>query len=79
MLASYGRHTLKLGQLCLWMVHSKDLDGRIPIFKLLSLLPEDEQDTARRFRRTVDRDRFILARSLVRFALSQHLPVRPDA
>lgn len=79
MLASYGEHTLKSGQLCLWIIRNTDLDNRFPISQLLSLLAEDEQKMAYHFRRAVDRNRFIVARSLVRLALSQHLPIRPDA
>src|SRR5262249_19811199 len=40
-----------------------------------TVLPADDQKEARRFRRNKNRHQFLLARGLLRFALSEHLPV----
>lgn len=43
-----------------------------------SFLSEDERQRAARFRRPLDRDRFIVARGTLRYCLGQYLDLSPD-
>ena len=55
-------------------MRTDDLDIKI-LSRFEAILSADEQKEARRFRRDRDRHQFLLARGLLRFALSEHLPV----
>ena len=66
--------TLTPGLLYLWTMRTDDLDIET-LSRVEAILPTDDQKEARRFRRNKDRQQFLLARGLLRFALSEHLPV----
>ena len=55
-------------------MRTDDLDIEI-LSSFEAILPADDLKEARRFRRIRDRHQFLLARGLLRFALSEHLPV----
>jgi 4'-phosphopantetheinyl transferase len=65
---------LKPELLYLWTARTDDLDIEI-LSSLEAILPTNEQKETRRFRRDRDRHQFLLARGLLRLALSEHLPV----
>ena len=55
-------------------MRTDDLDIKT-LSNLEAILSANEKKEARRFRRIKDRHQFLLARGLLRFALSEHLPV----
>jgi 4'-phosphopantetheinyl transferase len=70
-----GLRTLRAGQLQLWTVGTDDPADAAIACRLQRILSADEQMESRRFRRARDRDQFIIARALVRLALSQYFPI----
>jgi 4'-phosphopantetheinyl transferase len=66
--------SLNPGLLYLWTMRTDDLDIRT-LSNLEAILSANEKKEARRFRRDRDRHQFLLARGLLRLALSEHLPV----
>src|SRR3989442_9510438 len=69
--------TLRPGQLYLWTVSTDSPADRPIADHLQAILSEDEQKDARRFHRAKDRHQFVIARALVRLALSQHFLIPP--
>ena len=69
--------TLKPGLLYLWTARTDDLGDIKTLSNLEAILSANEKKETRRFRRDRDRHQFLLARGLLRLALSEHLPVSP--
>lgn len=66
---------LRPGQLHLWTVLTNGQNGITIASRLHAILSADEQKETRRFHRARDRHHFVIARALVRLALSDHFPV----
>jgi 4'-phosphopantetheinyl transferase len=67
--------TLRAGQLHLWTVGTDGLADAAIACRLQGILSIEEQTESRRFRRARDQHQFIIARALVRLALSQYFPI----
>jgi 4'-phosphopantetheinyl transferase len=69
-------YTLKPGQVQVWFAM---LDRGAPeIAALVRVLSPEEMDRANRFRRSVDRERYLARRGLLRRRLSQYLRLGPE-
>lgn len=62
-------------QLHLWTLRTDELDDGALAGRAIGILSADERNEARRFRRAGNRHQFVMARALVRLALSRHFPV----
>src|SRR5882762_1257835 len=70
---------LRQGQMYLWTLLTDDVTDAATACRLEAILSADERNEARRFRRDTDRQQFVIARALVRLALSHHFPVAAGA
>lgn len=66
---------LQQGEIHIWQA---SLEATDQIAHLLTLLSDDEQARAARFYFQKDRDRFVLARGILRVILSQYLDIQPQ-
>src|SRR2546426_1262254 len=66
---------LRPGQMVLWTLLTDDTTDAETACRLQEILSADERNEARRFRRVTGRQRFVIARTLVRLALSHHFPI----
>jgi 4'-phosphopantetheinyl transferase len=70
---------LRPGQIYLWTLLTDDTTDPATACRLQAILSADEKEEARRFLRAADRHQFVIARALVRLALSHHFSIRADA
>jgi 4'-phosphopantetheinyl transferase len=66
---------LRADQLHIWTVATDGPADAVIACRLQEILSADEQTESRRFRRARDHHQFIIARALVRLALSQYFPI----
>lgn len=66
---------LQPGEIHIWQA---SLEATDQITRLLPLLSDDEQTRAGRFHFQKDRDRFVIARGVLRVILSQYLDIQPQ-
>lgn len=67
------------GQMYLWTLLTDDTTDAATACGLAEILSADERNEARRFRRVTGRQQFVIARALVRLALSYHVPIPAGA
>ena len=66
---------LSSGQAHIWFARLEEMRGRIPEYR--TLLDEEEQDRAARFRFEVDRERYIIGHGMLRLLLKRYADVDP--
>jgi 4'-phosphopantetheinyl transferase len=74
---SYSSNGIDLGNDDLHVWRASLNQDRTTILKLLSLLAPDERQRAEKYFRSIDRDRFIIARGVLRKILSAYLHIAP--
>jgi len=72
---SEGQVVLKPGQIYLWTLSTEGTPSPATAHCLHGILSDSERDEARRFQRLADWQQFVVARALLRTALSRHFLV----
>ncbi len=70
---------LRPGQMYLWTLLTDNTIDAATVCRLQVICSADERIEARRFHRVTDQQQFVIARALVRLALSHHFPIPAGA